>query len=138
VLRGADQPTLDLWSARLRAALRDEGTLRNVTTDVLADAHGLTVDVDRDAAARIGITAAGVDAALYDAFGQRIVSTIFTQADQHRVILEGKAGAITNPQALAGLYVPTGSGSQVPSRPSRASSRIPPVSRSTVQGSFLQ
>ncbi|PNU05588.1 efflux RND transporter permease subunit [Novosphingobium guangzhouense] len=116
VLQGAEQAVLDDWSARLIAALRQDagGTLSSLSCDVQANGNGVTVAVDRDAAARLGISAAAVDAALYDAFGQRIVSTVFTQANQYRVILESAPGTATRPDMLAGLYLPTGGGGQIP------------------------
>ena len=66
----------------------------------------MTVKIDRDTAARLGISAATVDSALYNAFGQRIISTIFTQSTQYRVILESEPGVLAIPDALQRLYVP--------------------------------
>jgi multidrug efflux pump len=88
--------------------------LRNVTSESLAQGLAATVAIDRDSAARIGISAATVDEALYSAFGQRIISTIFTDSNQYRVILETKPGLITQPQQLSGVYLPTASGKPTP------------------------
>ena len=65
-------------------------------------------------ASRLGITAAVVDEALYDAFGQRLISTIFTQSNQYRVVLEAQPQFQTNPAALGQIHVPTSTGGQVP------------------------
>jgi multidrug efflux pump len=77
---------------------------------VQAQGRAVTVKVDRDTAARLGISVATVDSALYNAFGQRIISTIFTQSTQYRVILESKPGVITTPDELQRLYVPGNAG----------------------------
>jgi multidrug efflux pump len=78
--------------------------------------HGLQayVDIDRGAAGRLGVTVAGIDNALYNAFGQRLISTIFTQSNQYRVVLELAPSTKTGLDALAGLYVPSSSGAQIP------------------------
>src|SRR6185437_1207170 len=74
----------------------------------------LSVVIDRDSAARLGVSVGTVDNALYDAFGQRIVSTIFTQANQYRVILEADPQHYNSIDSLASLYVPSAAGGQVP------------------------
>ncbi len=72
------------------------------------------VTIDRDSAARLGISVGTVDNALYDAFGQRIVSTIFTQSNQYRVIMEADPGYYRSIDSLQSIYVPSASGGQVP------------------------
>jgi multidrug efflux pump len=72
------------------------------------------VDVNRDAAARLGLSVLSVDNALYDAFGQRIISTIYTQSSQNRVILSANQQMLSDPQSLQQLYIPLSSGTQVP------------------------
>ena len=72
------------------------------------------VDIDRETAGRLGITPAAIDNVLYNAFGQRLVSTIFTQANQYRVVLEVKPEFQRGPAALDRLYVPGSGGRQVP------------------------
>ena len=67
--------------------------MRNVATDAGATGAAAYVDIDRDTASRLSITAASIDDALYSAFGQRIVSTIFTETNQYRVILEAQPDA---------------------------------------------
>ncbi|MGH8853956.1 MAG: efflux RND transporter permease subunit, partial [Telluria sp.] len=71
-------------------------------------------DIDRDTASRLSITAASIDDALYSAFGQRIVSTIFTETNQYRVILEAQQDAAMSPASLGGLQLRTGSGQATP------------------------
>jgi len=72
------------------------------------------VMIDRDSAARLGVSVGTVDNALYDAFGQRIVSTIFTQSNQYRVILEADPAEYRSIDSLASIYVPSASGGQIP------------------------
>jgi multidrug efflux pump len=88
--------------------------LADVTDDLQDDGLETYVDIDRDAASRLGITAAVVDEALYNAFGQRLISTIFTQSAQYRVVLEVQPQFSKGPDSLAQIYVPTSTGSQVP------------------------
>ncbi|HEU5047380.1 MAG TPA: MdtB/MuxB family multidrug efflux RND transporter permease subunit [Rickettsiales bacterium] len=87
-------------------------------TDVTSDLqmHGLQVyvTIDRATAMRMGITAAAVDNALYDAFGQRLISTIFTQANQYRVVLEVQPKFQMGPESLKDIYVPSNTGVPVP------------------------
>jgi multidrug efflux pump len=113
-LEGASTATVNEWTDKLTAKLRTVTQLRNVTSD--ADAQGLAayVAIDRDTAARMSITATAVDETLYSAFGQRIVSTIFTDTNQYRVILEALPGQLTTPQALGDLYMQTSSGEPTP------------------------
>jgi multidrug efflux pump len=113
-LEGASTATVNEWTDKLVAKLHGVAQLRNVTSD--ADAHGLAayVAIDRDTAARMSITATAVDEALYSAFGQRIISTIFTDTNQYRVILEAQPGFLTTPQSLGDLYMQTSSGHPTP------------------------
>jgi multidrug efflux pump len=113
-LEGASTATVSEWSDKLTANLQKVPQLRNVTSD--ADAKGLAayVAIDRDTAARMSITATAVDEALYSAFGQRIVSTIFTDTNQYRVILEAQPGQLSTPQSLGDLYMQTSSGQPTP------------------------
>ena len=113
-VQGADQDLVDQWGAKLATALKADGHLRNVTTNVLADGRAVVVDINRDTAGRLGLSALTIDNALYDAFGQRIVSTIYTQSSQNRVILEAQPGSITDPQALGALRIPLAGGASIP------------------------
>jgi multidrug efflux pump len=113
-LEGASTATVSEWTDKLVAKLHTVAQLRNVTSD--ADAQGLAayVAIDRDTAARMSITATAVDETLYSAFGQRIVSTIFTDTNQYRVILEAQPGSLTTPKSLGDLYMQTSSGEPTP------------------------
>jgi multidrug efflux pump len=116
VLRGPNQQSFATYVPELIARLRQIKSIRDITSDL--DNEGLSVDVEvnRQLAARYGITPATIDNALYDALGQRIVSTIFNQSNQYRVVLVAKPGSLPNLKALGSLYLPSqtaGSG-QVP------------------------
>src|SRR4029077_11300989 len=79
--------------------------LRDVASDQQTQGLRATLVYDRDTASRLGITPASIDQTLYDAYGQRQVSTIFTQLNQYHVVLELMPGFQKNPQALRDLYV---------------------------------
>ena len=113
-LEGADTATVTEWAGKLAARMREQSQLRNVVTDAGATGAAVTVAIDRDSAARMSVTTATVDDALYNAFGQRIISTIFTETNQYRVILEAQPGIITTPADLSELQVRTGSGKSTP------------------------
>jgi multidrug efflux pump len=113
-LEGADNATVVQWASKLAERMRASAALRNVVSDAGASAPAAFVNIDRDTAARLSISAASIDDALYSAFGQRIVSTIFTQTNQYRVILEAAPGLLTNPQSLGLLPLRTGSGKTTP------------------------
>ena len=113
-LQGADQAVVEQWAGKLVAELQNVRKIRHVVSDVLNDGPAVTVALNRDSAARLGISASAVDSALYNAFGQRIVSTIFTQSTQYRVILESQPGMLESPEALDKLYLTTSSGTSVP------------------------
>ncbi len=118
VLENADASAFDTWIPKLLAGLGKLPELTDVTTDLQSRGLSAYIDVDRAKAARLGITMATVDNALYDAFGQRIISTIFTQSNQFRVILEAAPDLQTSLAGLNAVYLPsalvTGSGGQVP------------------------
>jgi len=116
-LEGADGATVTEWTRRLVAQLQTAGpmkSVRNVTSDAGAQGLAAYVAVDRDTASRLSISASAVDDALYSAFGQRIVSTIFTETNQYRVILEAQPGLLTNVQSLGQLNLRTASGQPTP------------------------
>jgi multidrug efflux pump len=113
-LEGSDPDVINHWTDQLVAKLQAVPQLRNVTSDATTQGLAATVDIDRDSAARLSVTAATVDEALYSAFGQRIVSTIFTDTNQYRVILEEKPGVVTTPGDLDLVDVQTGSGRPTP------------------------
>ncbi|MCC6867575.1 MAG: efflux RND transporter permease subunit, partial [Burkholderiales bacterium] len=87
-VEAADLATLNEWVPKLVTRLRTSPVLADVASDLSADGLQAFVDIDRTTASRLGITPAAIDAALYNAFGQRLVSTIFTQTNQYRVVLE--------------------------------------------------
>jgi multidrug efflux pump len=113
-LQGSDQDLTDRWAREISEELAHVDEVRNVVSDVQNEGHAVTVAINRDVASRLGISAADVDNALYDAFGQRIISTIFTQSTQYRVILESQPGMLTSPEALQRIYVPVSGGASVP------------------------
>ncbi|MDQ0394048.1 efflux RND transporter permease subunit [Labrys monachus] len=105
-----DNPSLDVlstWTPKLVALLRQAPELADVADDLQDSGLTATVEVDRATAARFGITLATIDNALYDSFGQRIVSTIFTQSSQMRVILEADPKLNQGLAALDSIYLPS-------------------------------
>jgi multidrug efflux pump len=100
-----DPTELGTWAPKLLTALRARPELRNVASDQQTAGLELHLVVDRDTASRLGISAQTLDDTLYDAFGQRIVSTTFTQLNQYRVILEVDPTSRDSPSALDKLYV---------------------------------
>ena len=113
-LESADAAALSIWAPRLLAALRERPELADVVSNQEDNGLAAYVTIDRDSAARLGISVGTVDNALYDAFGQRIVSTIFTQSNQYRVILEADPATYGSVDSLASIYVPSAAGGQVP------------------------
>jgi multidrug efflux pump len=113
-IEGADTATVNQWAGKLAQAMRARAELRNVVTDAGATGAAAFVNIDRDSASRLSITASAIDDALYSAFGQRIVSTIFTETNQYRVILEAQQDDKMSLDALGNLQVRTGSGRPTP------------------------
>ena len=113
-LESARPEDLTEWTPRLVDRLSALPMLVDVASDAQDKGLQAYVVIDRDAAGRLGITPAAIDTALYNAFGQRLISTIFTQAAQYRVVLEVKPEYQMGPGALNDLHVPTASGMQVP------------------------
>jgi len=110
-LDAPDKATLDLWIPRLVDRLKQIPELRDVATDQQNNGLGLEVVIDRDTAGRFGITPQNVDDVLYDAFGQRQVSTIYTQSNQYHVVLEAAKQWQQNADSLKNIYVQVGSAS---------------------------
>jgi len=113
-LEGVDSAAITSWMKKLVAKLQESNKVRNVSSDAGAQGLAAFVNVNRDTAARLSITASTVDDALYSAFGQRIVSTIFTETNQYRVILEAMPGMVNTPQTLGQLSLIAGSGTATP------------------------
>jgi multidrug efflux pump len=114
VLQDADPAELATWAERLTTRLEALPELADVASDLHQDGLAADVTIDRVTAARFGITPATVDNALYDAFGQRIISTIFTQSNQYRVILEADPSLQHTLAALDAIYLPAAGSGQVP------------------------
>ncbi|WP_181297149.1 MdtB/MuxB family multidrug efflux RND transporter permease subunit [Pseudomonas sp. Q2-TVG4-2] len=112
-LESPDGELLREWTPRLVAALRERLELTDVASDLQSDGLQIFLDIDRDAAARLGIEVSAITDALYDAFGQRQISTIFTQASQYRVVIEAEAGGRLGAQALEQLFVQSEGGTPV-------------------------
>jgi multidrug efflux pump len=110
VLRGPSQQAFEKYVPEIIGRMKQIKSITDVASDL--DNEGLSVDIEvnRQLAARYGITPATIDNALYDALGQRIVSTIFNQSSQYRVILVAKPSSLPNLQALGTLYLPTQTG----------------------------
>jgi multidrug efflux pump len=113
-LECADPDELSLWTGRLVERISHSPNLTDVASDLQDQGLQAYVDIDRNAAGRLGITTAAIDNIIYDAFGQRLVSTIFTQSNQYRVVLEVKPDYKKGPEALNDLYITSQSGTQVP------------------------
>ena len=93
-------------TSRLLARMKTLPELVDVASDLQDEGLQAYVQIDREAAGRLGVTVAEIDNALYNAFGQRLVSTIYTQSSQYRVVLEAAPGARRGPAALEDLYLP--------------------------------
>jgi multidrug efflux pump len=108
------QAELNTWVPRMLDKMKQIPHLQDVANDQLTGGLGLELDIDRDTASRFGITPQNVDDTLYDAFGQRQVSTIFTQLNQYHVVLENRPKWQLTSDALHDLRVKTASGVQAP------------------------
>ncbi len=113
-LEGSDTKTVQATAAKIAAALAKVPKVRNIYNDSGQQGAAAFVDLDRDTASRLGITASDMDDALYSAFGQRIVSTIFTETAQYRVILEARPDLLTTPSSLGLLHLQTNAGGATP------------------------
>ena len=105
---------LNVWAPRLVERLRARPELRDVATDQQDQGLETSVRIDRNTASRLGITPQMIDDALYNAFGQRQITTIFTQLNQYRVVLEVKPEYRQDPAALEQIYLRSASGGSVP------------------------
>lgn len=114
LLQSPRSDDLTAWVPPLMEKIKALPKVKDVATDLQTNGRQVYVEIDRAAAGRYGISVADIDAVLYDALGQRIVSTIFTQSNQYRVILEIKPEFREGVAALAKLYVASPTGAQVP------------------------
>jgi len=113
-MEDVDAVELSTWSQKLLDRLRTSAELRDVASDQQNGGLRADVVIDRDTASRLGVTPAAIDNTLYDAFGQRQVSTIYTQLNQYHVVLEADPQFQQNPESLNSLYVKSSTGTQVP------------------------
>jgi len=108
-----DSELLSQWSGRLVEALAQRPELTDVASDLQDKGLQVYLVIDRDAASRLGVSVQNITDALYDAFGQWQISTIYTQASQYRVVLQAQAGEKIGPAALDQIHVKTTDGAQV-------------------------
>ena len=108
-----DAELLALWSDKLVHALSQLPELTDVASDLQDKGLQVFLVIDRDAASRLGVSVSTITDALYDAFGQRQISTIYTQASQYRVVLQAQSGETLGPAALNQIHVKTTDGGQV-------------------------
>jgi multidrug efflux pump len=113
-LEDASADELNLWTTRLVEKMKELPELRDVATDQQTHGSQTILVIDRVTASRLGITASAIDNSLYDAFGQRQISTLFTQLNQYHVILEAMPDFQRNPAKLNDIYVTSTSGTAVP------------------------
>lgn len=113
-LQSADLKELNTWAAALVNKLRQLPELRDVNSDQQTRGLQTAVVIDRDAASRLGVSVGAIDNTLYDAFGQRQVSTLYKRYNQHHVVLEVAPQYQMDPSALNKLYVRATNGVQVP------------------------
>jgi multidrug efflux pump len=104
-LEDADARELAQWTPKLVGKMRASPVLRDVATDQLDGGLKTNITIDRDTASRLGILPQAIDNTLYDAFGQRLVSTIFTQLNQYHVVLEVLPSFAKTPQAMDDVYI---------------------------------
>ncbi len=113
-LEDVDPKELAYWTSSFMDKLKSLPELRDVASDQLNQGLLASLVIDRDTASRLGILPADIDNTLYDAYGQRQVSTIFTQLNQYHVVLEVDPQFQQDPEALKNLYVKSSNGAQVP------------------------
>ncbi len=113
-LRSANLKLLNGWAPKLLSAMRKLPELADVNTDQQNSGLEEWIQIDRDQASRFGLTAAGIDNQLYDAFGQRPVSTMYTQMNQYYVVMEVAPQYWYSPETLKEIYIQTPSGNEIP------------------------
>ncbi|HKV04898.1 MAG TPA: multidrug efflux RND transporter permease subunit [Candidatus Acidoferrales bacterium] len=113
-IEDTDAKELSQWAPRLAEKLKTLPQLRDIASDQQDAGLQANLVIDRDTASRLGILPAAIDNTLYDAFGQRQVSTMFTQLNQYHVVLEADPKFRQNPDALKDIYVKSATGAMVP------------------------
>ncbi|MBS7328119.1 MAG: MdtB/MuxB family multidrug efflux RND transporter permease subunit [Oxalobacter sp.] len=113
-LQATSQQQLSEWTTRLVDRLKAVPELTDVTSDLLENGLKAYVNINRDTASRLGVSVQDIDDALYDAFGQRLVSTIYTQTNQYRVVLQVAPEERQNPLSIRNIYVASANGGMVP------------------------
>jgi hydrophobe/amphiphile efflux-1 (HAE1) family protein len=128
-LQDTDLPELYRWSRSLESAMAKLPEMRDVASDLQAAAPHAAIIVDRDTAARLGLSLQAIDDTLYDAFGQRQIATIYTQLDQFKIVLEVDPRFQLDTGALDQIYVGSTNGQQVPlSAVARVTRSVAPLS----------
>jgi multidrug efflux pump len=135
-LEDVDPKELALWVPRFMDRLKQLPELRDVASDQLNGGLLVNLTIDRDSASRLGILPADIDNTLYDAFGQRQVSTIYTQLNQYHVVMEASPKFQQTPDALKNIYVHSANGSQVPLSAFTSVTTAPAVLALNHQGQF--
>lgn len=113
-LEDASPEELSEWVPKVVEKLSSLPQLTDVASDLQIKGLQSYIDIDRDIAARLGVTIASIDNALYNAYGQRLISTIFTQTNQYRVVLQAMPSTESGLNSLDDIYVPISSGKQIP------------------------
>jgi multidrug efflux pump len=125
-LEDVDAKELAYWTPQFIAKMQEQPALRDVASDQLNQGLLATLSIDRDSASRLGILPADIDNTLYDAFGQRQVSTIFTQLNQYHVVMEVDPQFQQNPDSLKNIYVHSSNGTTTTQVPLSAFTRFEP------------
>ena len=135
-LTSTDAAELNYWAPIIEERMAKLPKLQDVTSDQQIASPHVVIDIDRDAASRLGLSLSLIDQTLYDAFGQRQVATIYTSSTQYKVVLEVLPSYQQDPSALSRIYVPGQGGAQVPlSTVAKFSRKISPLTLSH-QGQF--
>src|ERR1041385_2252960 len=113
-LRADSVSDLNLWSQRLLEKMRTLTVVRDANSDQQNKGQELKLVIDRDTAARLGINAQTIDSTLYDAFGQRNASTMYTALNQYFVVMEVAPEFQQSPESLRGIYMLSSTGQEVP------------------------
>jgi len=137
-LESASPDDLATWTTRVVDKLKTLPQVTDVASDLQDQGLQAYIDIDRDTAGRLGVTPASIDNALYNAFGQRLISTIYTQSSQYRVVLEVAPEFRRSPLALSDIYIPAGGGAGAASPGSPSSSGVTQPAGSTALGGSTQ